>query len=62
MDAETRVKLFAALYANGDVSAVDSVLTRIGGAELRETAMVAIKLLAEARNELADLKTNSVQA
>lgn len=61
MDAETRVKYLAALHANGELAAVDSVLTRIGGSELRETAMIAIRLLAEARNQLADLKANSVQ-
>lgn len=56
MPVDERVKWLTALHDCGELNVVDSVLTRIGGSELRELAMHAIAMLSDSRNELADLK------
>jgi hypothetical protein len=56
MYIEERIKLMTAMLANGMTQQVDSVLDRTSGAELREFAGRCIRMLAESRLELADIK------
>jgi hypothetical protein len=62
MPVDERVMMLAALHSTGNSSVVESVLSRTGGAELRELASHAIVLLADSREELADLNDSHAQA
>ncbi len=62
MPVDERVMMLAALHSTGSSSVVESVLSRTGGAELRELAAHAIVLLADSRNELADINDSRVLA
>lgn len=62
MPVDERVMMLAALHSTGSSSVVESVLSRTGGAELRELATHAIAMLADSRNELADINDSRVQA
>ena len=59
MPVDERVKLMTAMLVNGKDTDVEQTVYRTVGAELQELALHAIRLLADARNELAAVKAGN---
>ena len=53
LPVEERIKVLTAAHASGNDTIVNTVIDRLGAAELKELATHAIQLLADARLALA---------
>lgn len=51
-----RIRLMAAMLATGRAVDVDRAIDRMGGSELKEFTSHCLRMLADSRTELADVK------